>query len=232
MSEQMYVPPRVGIGIPSSDIVYTDFAMCLAHMFGAFRSGQIVLINAKGCYVDNGRNELVRVAQEKQCTHLLQLDSDMLFPPMTLERLLSHRKDIVGCVYSRRVEPFTNLGNPKDKSIEKVSADTELMEMDMLPTGCLLVDMNVFKRIDKPYFQRPLREINGQMEPMGEDVHFCERMRVAGFRIWADVKLSMHLGHIGQAIYRVQDDTKARAEAVGQKQQREMTEKMPQVAAE
>jgi choline kinase len=180
--------------------------------------------------VDNGRNDCVRIAQEKGATHLFFLDSDMMFPGETLERLLSHKKEIVGCIYSRRVAPFTNLGTPKDKAMSKVGGDTVLLEMDMVATGCLLIDMSVFKRIDKPYFQRPMREINGQLEPMGEDVHFCERMRVAGYKLWADVPLSAHIGHIGTAVYKVHDGSKARAALVGQGQDRMIGQKSMEAA--
>ena len=229
-SAQMWVPPTVCIGIPSVDYVHTDFALCLAHMIGGFRAGNIILTNAKGCYVDNGRNECVRIAQEKGATHLMFLDSDMMFPGNTLERLMSHKKEIVGCIYSRRVAPFTNLGTPKDKAMSKVGGDTVLLEMDMVPTGVLLIDMKVFERIDKPYFQRPMRDMPTGPEPMGEDVHFCERMRVAGYKLWADVPLSAQIGHIGTAVYKVHDESKARAALVGQGQDRMIGEKTLEAA--
>jgi|SRR5579859_2802368 len=229
----------VGIAIPSGDQLHTDTAFALASLTGNYRAPH-TLISAKGCYVHKGRDHCQRIAAEKGCTHMLFIDGDMLFPtvigqlpngnPITpIHRLLAWNKDIVGCIYSRRVSPFTNLGTPSDKSITRSEPGTELLQMDMLPTGFMLIKMEVFDRITahekrrSPFFRfkpilSPTPNEHGNydyIDEMGEDVYFCERAREAGCTLWADIWLSHQLGHIGQAVYRVQDDTKAEAEAVG-----------------
>jgi hypothetical protein len=215
----------VAVGVPSGDAVDTDFAMCMGVMMAVSRV-PIVQISAKGCYVDKGRMRCVEDAkatkiktndgQEHGCSHLLFLDSDMVFPKETLVRLLSHNKLIVGALYSRRVAPFTNLGLPMDKSV--TGATTGLLEMEWLATGCLLIDMRVFDMIPEYDEHGPVfgyRWMADLKEYEREDIRFCRLAREAGIQLWGDVDLSMHVGHIGQAIYRVQEDTKKDAAEVG-----------------
>jgi hypothetical protein len=223
----------IAIGIPSGDFVDAEFCMSLTTMMAEHRIPH-VLINARGCYVYKGRNFCVKTAQAKKCSKLLFLDSDMTFPPLTLIRLLSHQKDIVGAMYSRRVAPFTNLGTPTDKTMTKVNTQTPLVEMDMLPTGVLLIDMKVFDKLERPYFYHRLIDGRDPDDDMGEDVYFCEKAKQAGFQLWADVPLSMQIGHIGQATYRVADDTKQAAALIGEAQQKinGVAEPIAQAAAE
>lgn len=234
----------VGIGIPSMDFVHADFALALASLTGNYR-GPHSLISAKGCYVHKSRDHCVRIAKEKGCSHLLFIDSDMVFPsvvavlpngnPVTpLHRLLGWQKDVVGCMYSRRVAPFTNLGTPKQRDLKRVASNSGLIEMDMLPTGFMLIDMRVFDRLRRPYFDfKPLYNEDGSYhDEMGEDVRFCEKVREAGMSLWCDVQLSMMIGHIGQAIYQVQEDTKETARQIGQPQHRDGSGVSQAVSAE
>jgi hypothetical protein len=62
--------------------------------------------------------------------------------------------------------------------------------MDRLPTGCLLIDTEVFANVKEPWF-----EFIGEHE--GEDYSFCRKAIDAGFNIWCDIPLSLQLGHLG-----------------------------------
>ena len=73
--------------------------------------------------------------------------------------------------------------------------------MKIIPTGCLLIRMRVFDKIPKPWFST---RIEGE-KIQGEDYYFCDRAREAGFEIWCDGDLSREIGHIGQAVYRLDD---------------------------
>ena len=105
--------PIVAICIPSGDMVHADFAANLAALCldpGA-RTG---VINCKSSLVAVARNQCVAAALHINATHVLFLDSDMVFPLDTLKRLLKHEKDIVGALYSRRRPPFDPTGLPFD----------------------------------------------------------------------------------------------------------------------
>ena len=56
-----------------------------------------------GSEVAMQRQQLVDQALDTSCTHIMWIDSDMKFPPDTLQILLSYKKDIVAGNYSTRV---------------------------------------------------------------------------------------------------------------------------------
>lgn len=191
--------PRVGVGVPSPDMLHADFSMALAAM--CFDPGYpILLINAKGSLITVGRNNCVQLAQKDQCTHLLFLDSDMIFPNTTLKRLMAHGKDIVGATYHRRTPPFDLHGiTPDPKNPKPDLSKDGLEEMHFMPTGCLLIRMEVFSKLAKPYFRELSDEKTGKI--MGEDYAFSLFSRMAGYQLWLDRELSREIGHIGQQVW-------------------------------
>jgi glycosyltransferase involved in cell wall biosynthesis len=190
--------PRVAIAVPSGDMVHADFAMAYAQLCMASAAFPLQLITVKSSIVAQARNNGVEHAREFGADYLLFLDSDMVFPPIVLLRLVLHRKDIVGATYTRRVAPYDALGSKLAEQPAVLSGD--LLEMHRIPTGCLLINMQVFDKLAKPYFRFDTDD-KGQI--VGEDYVFCDRAREAGFRIWCDAFLSREIGHIGQSIHRL-----------------------------
>ncbi|MCW3657549.1 glycosyltransferase [Burkholderia cenocepacia] len=207
---------RVGVCIPSGDMVHADFAMSLAALAFTTRH-PIALLNAKGSLVVTNRNTLVDQAAQLDCEWLLFLDSDLVFPRDTVARLIAHDKDIVGATYCKRVPPYEVLG--RTLTGERLEAASGLVEVAGLPTGCLLVRRSVFDALCRPYFRTPAHE-DGDVDGMpahieGEDYYFCRVAREAGFSVWLDVDLTMQLGHIGQQIFAIPTHEEVIADADG-----------------
>lgn len=190
--------PRVAVCFPSGDMVHADFALALAGLCNASADFELSIINNKSSIVAVARNNAVANARDFHADYLLFLDSDMVFPRSTLHRLISHREDIAGATYTKRVPPFSLLGTALDG--EPVCDARLLTEMKTLPAGCLLIKMSVFDALREPYFRFLNDETTGLIH--GEDYVFCARAREAGFRIWCDMGLSLEIGHIGQKVYR------------------------------
>jgi len=190
--------PLVAIGVPSGDFVQTEFAMSLA-MLCMNPGAPVALVNSKSSLVPLGRNQCVGAAQAMKATHLLFLDTDMVFPADTLKRLMAHDKDIVGATYSKRAAPFHPLTITEDGKLEQITSG--LCRVKLLPTGCMLIRLGIFDKLSAPYFN--LGTEGGQL--LGEDYYFCEHARAAGFALWCDGDLSSQLGHAGQKIYRLNE---------------------------
>lgn len=193
--------PKVAVCYPSSDMVHADFALALAGLCLAAHPIPVTVINAKSSIVAEARNNGVEDARQSGAEYLLFLDSDMVFPLTLLHRLLVHRKDIVGALYTKRLPPYDLLG--KAVASQPVPDANGLVEMARLPTGCMLIRMAVFDALSKPYFYFGINQ--EQQTLLGEDYAFCDGARLAGFRIWADLNLSQEIGHIGQRICRISD---------------------------
>lgn len=183
--------PLVLIGVPCGDLVNATMMSCLWALGRTSLSAVQGLSTSQSSIVANGRNSLVKAAMSIKADYLLQIDSDMVFPPDCLDRLLAHDKDIVGGTYVRRGPPFDNLGASIEADIDKREG---LVEMTHIPTGMLLVKMKVFEALKAPWFKYTDNEELGCVN--GEDMIFSARAREAGFQLFCDLGLSMDLRHM------------------------------------
>lgn len=159
---------------------------------------QLTLVNPQGGYVAHNRVRGVRAAEEYKATHVMFLDSDMLFPPDSLNKLLARNCDIVGAGYRRRSEPH-DMMPPHEPG-------AGLVEVPWLPAGCSLVRMHVFDECGIHPFQTvPLA--NGNL--LSEDQYFCVVARKKGYSVWLDRDLTQDVSHIGAQVLRASYGTKS-----------------------
>ena len=190
--------PRISIAVPSGDMVHAAFAMAFAQLCHASHALALQIVSVKSSIVAIARNNAVAEARHFGAQYLLFLDSDMIFPPTALLRLLIRRVDIVGATYVKRVPPYDVLGTALAEQPAEASG---LIEMSRIPTGCLLIRMSVFEALTPPFFRFDTDSASGAI--LGEDYVFCDAARRAGFRIWCDSTLTQEMGHIGQQIFRL-----------------------------
>ena len=157
------------------------------------------------------RNYAVREAHASDCSHVLFIDSDMVFPHDALLRLLSWERPIVGALYARRVHPFATLGYLLDPETKD-----ECAEAGEMGIGLVLIEMPVFEALEQPYFRDPaVYAGNPELEgfdltgiPPGDTIDdsiwFSKAARRAGFQLWIDVPLTLQTGHIATVTQYVQ----------------------------
>ena len=97
---------KIMIAVPCMDQVPARFAQSLATLQ---KVGECVIGFQVGSLVYVARENLAGGAIEMGADYVLWLDSDMVFNPDTLVRLLADKDkgDIVSGLYYRRVSPFT-----------------------------------------------------------------------------------------------------------------------------
>ena len=76
----------------------------------------------------------------------------------------------------------------------------------MMVLPFMLIDMKVFEKLRAPWFAEPplFMMPGGDPEDKGimpEDEYFCHNALEAGYDIWCDVDLSLHIGHHGSKTY-------------------------------
>lgn len=205
---------KLGLGIPSSGHWHSYTGLCVASMVGywersLYEGGKKELeILSVTAHLPQGRHIVVEEAVKAGCTHLLWIDSDMVFPPDAPQRLLRHGKMVVGCNYPRRVLPCITTGyqkgefeNDQDGVLYSGDDKTGLEEVKHLGFGLVLTDMEVFNQVEPPWF---VFEPSGKwgLSTRGEDVYFCEKYTEhTGLPIWCDHDLSKEVAHCGDFIY-------------------------------
>lgn len=178
----MSVVTKLGVGIPTQGKMEARTACCL---IVAIQSAQVPtqMLLAEGCYIHHNRDIIVNQAIENKCSHVLFVDTDMVFNNDAIKRLIDHNVDIVGGRYNKRILPIEST----------VKQDiTELSEVPFVPTGFLLIDIEVFKKIGKPYF-------SFEDGAESEDVYFCNKAIANGFKVYCDP--TIQIGHMGMAVY-------------------------------
>lgn len=155
-----------------------------------------------GSLIYNSRNYLATAAVKMEADYILWLDSDMVFPSDTLERLWKDRDkgDIVTGIYYRRVEPYKPVLYSRldidDNGCQWENCEgikDEIFEVEGCGFGCVLTPTNVFIDVMNR-FGNMFSPING----VGEDLSFCWRAKQCGYNIVADPGIP--LGHVGHYV--------------------------------
>lgn len=154
-----------------------------------------------GYTIAENRNYLAVQAVKNECDYLLMTDDDMIFPPQTLEILLSRKKEIIGMPYNVKILPKEGSNERARNNVTYLPDDTqegEVIEVLAIGAGVILISIDVFKKMNQPFFGFDSYE-NG-MTKVGEDSWFCYKAADLGYKIWCERTLT-GLGHIGDFIY-------------------------------
>ncbi len=191
---------KIMIAIPSMDSVPIQFAISLATLN---KVDDCFIANKTGSLVYMAREELAKQAIQMEADYVLWLDSDMMFAPDTLQRLIAdlEKGDIVSGLYFRRQPPFTPVLFPKLEFDGKTPDFTNLpdklpddiFEVGGVGFGCVLMPVDAIISVLAKY-----GELFTPYQTLGEDVAFCWRVRQCGYKIVVDPKIK--LGHVGNYI--------------------------------
>lgn len=186
---------KIAIGLSVGDSIKSKTLATIFSIVKKYPNTDLII--KQSCYVHKNRNDIVEEALKGNYTHLFFIDSDMCFAPQVLERLLDRNKDIVGANYYKR--------NPNKETVIKFMEDgklvgkttpQDLFECATIGTGCVLIKMEVFRTMEKPYFDFKDDIIK---EEVGEDVFFCLKAKRYDYKVWCDP--TVDIGHIGEYIY-------------------------------
>lgn len=195
---------KILIAVPCMDMVSARFAQSLATLR---KVGQCTVSFLIGSLVYDSRNKLAGLAMQMEADYIMWFDSDMVFRPDTLERMMDVMDknpdiDILSGLYVRRGAPFTPVIFSKLEVNEHgelewddvVNIPDEPFEVAGCGFGCVLMKTDCLYEIAS--------KENGGMwfTPIagaGEDCAFCIRARESGYKIWCDPRIE--LGHMAYA---------------------------------
>lgn len=206
---------KVTVGIPSNGTIKIDTSLSITVAVASTRGVMFHLSHPTSCYIHENREQIVLDAQKEKSDYVMFIDSDMAFPADGIEKLLKDDKPIVGADYHYRENPpksvtlldpkklktdditFTIDPNDKNKRLATIDNPQKPFECRAVGTGFMLVKMEVFEKLPRPwFFFRPSSDPEGMT---GEDVWFCELARKHGISVWCDPTIQVK--HIGVAFY-------------------------------
>lgn len=195
---------KILIAVPCMDMVSARFAQSLTTLK---KVGQCTVSFLIGSLVYDSRNKLAGLAMQMEADYIMWFDSDMVFRPDTLERMMDVMDknpdiEILSGLYVRRGAPFTPVIFSKLEVNEHgelewddvVDIPDEPFEVAGCGFGCVLMKTDCLYEIAS--------KENGGMwfTPIagaGEDCAFCIRARESGYKIWCDPRIE--LGHMAYA---------------------------------
>ena len=205
---------KVVIGMPSKDIVSARTAHALGCSIIAAEGKVINFFLRQSCEIASARTFLVNAAIQAGGTHLLFWDSDIV--PVNkdgeenfsvIDKLLAHKKPIVGVNYNMRKFPLEPVYSSHHKEWQDKISQTELFEAEFAATGLMLIDLSMFA--DPKFGISPIdgkrsswfsfgRDSQGNLA-MGEDAFFCNVARDSGYSTFIDPTIKEL--HAGEYLY-------------------------------
>lgn len=165
------------------------------------------------------RNRLLKMFMDSKADWFLGIDSDLGWDPRVIIRLLKANKEFAAGVYPvKETKSFIFRPALEPDGKIKVCQDTNLLEMEYIPGGFILLKRSVIeKMIEKfpeTYYEPKVKLPNEPIEISsgyclfntevwegefwGEDYVFCRRARQAGVQIFVDPTIMFdHNGTVG-----------------------------------
>jgi GT2 family glycosyltransferase len=138
--------------------------------------------------------------------YIMWIDSDQVFQPDQVFKLISHNKEITAGLYFMEGGKQYAAVKEWDEEYFKQHATFKFLEpMDILPNqslmevaysgmGFMLVKRGVYEKIDYPWFEPQIINIGNKIiDFASEDVSFCLKAKSNGIKIYIDP--SVIVGH-------------------------------------
>lgn len=185
------------IGVPTTDFVHVEFLKSLTELIMRLQRDEIdfKLHIETGTLVYCARDTIASKAINEGYTHVLWLDSDMVFTDDLLDDLMfCGRPFVCGIFHSRRKGYHSALF--KNLDINNLERFEEYPPEAFRVAGCgfagVLIETSILRDVmlrDGTCFL-PMRSY-------GEDLAFCMRAKSLGYEIYAEPSAVMgHVGHI------------------------------------
>lgn len=202
--KQQKKEPYIIIGTPCLNDAPIEFTDALVKGLKNFPY-KYDFVYAKGALPCEGRDMIVREAIKQGATHIMFIDSDIVFPSGSIEKLINHNTDICSGLYF--LKHFHNctpvawdkLGVREDngravaRPIPKETAMQPYVEVDAVGFGFVLLKVECLSAVAKEYNAVFMHDYGA-----GEDIAFCIRAKQLGYKVMLDTTIPLiHLGSYG-----------------------------------
>jgi len=154
-----------------------------------------------GSLVYCARDDLSFEAFHEGFTHVLWLDSDIVFDDDIFDRLYKTGKSFVSGVCRSRRRSF---GYCVYRNLEPAEKHTSIKDRLFMIDGCGFAAVLIETKILKDVWDANNETCFTPTQDFGEDLQFCFRARKLGYRIYCEP--AVKCGHVGRVVVRPEDD--------------------------
>ena len=213
--------PLLYIVTPHNNLFPHTYMLCYAHTRKVLKDKyEFGLSFCESSLVHINRNILFQKSLREGADYLMCIDSDIVWTPDDIEKLIAADKDVVSGIYANR-QPVCNdpptytpclyKRVPAGEYAVMMTIPQELCRVDASGMGFVLIRRRVVEKMVElipelgyPFDFLPISEINGKDNGktglVGEDMCFFHRLHKAGFELWCEP--SVQVGHLKtMAIY-------------------------------
>ena len=182
---------KLGICLPLYGAVapnfFINFLNRLHDLYSNNRDYSVKVYMKVSTVIDRARNELVKDALKDGCDYILFIDSDIIMPKGSIDKLIDMNTDIASGLYFAKAKPYLPVARVIKNTRHFYLEDFEynqIMDVAGVGMGLCLIKTDVFKKLSYPYFKLEWRNDPelGQYQ-IAEDLYFCEQAREAGYSI-------------------------------------------------
>lgn len=186
------------IAVPTYDYMNYQFVECLTKLIRRLDADGVnfEVVYQGGTLVYVGRDRLAKMAIDKGFSHMLWLDSDMIFTEELLDNLMESGKPFVtGIAHGRRPPHMSCLFKSVWPVVDRWTGHDyphETFKVGGCGMACVLIKTEIVQKVYETHGTAfyPMREL-------GEDLAFCKRAVELGYEIWAEPRAWLgHIGHI------------------------------------
>jgi len=223
MGNETKAPRKLFLAMPVYRVmdVYTAQALLklTAEQLTKQEFGLTLKMHVGECPIGRARNDLSSEFLASDCTHILFVDSDIIFSYEQVKKILENDEDIIGGFYTKKQE---GKASPVCNTLEGVSQPRHdgLVQVKYMGTGFLRISRKVFevmiqemgkdlayiddrdgKTVKHDFWRMGVAKdvVTGVRRWLSEDWQFCQFAIECGFPVWADA--SILLQHSGSAIF-------------------------------
>ena len=168
---------------------------------------EVILLQGWGANLNHVRQGIVSgdfmnpapMFQGLDYDYILWIDSDQVFKPAHVEMLIEANKDIVGAAIKALPAMSFACGHTNGNNInriDKFKPEDEVVEVDFIGFGMILIKKGVFEKIPFPHFSA--EKLGTNVNDMGEDFSFCIKAKRAGYKLYVHSKC--RVGHIKEVM--------------------------------
>ena len=188
---------KLMIAVPTTDYIHADFVKSLVDLEAELNrqkiSHKVEILSGTLVYI--ARNRLAQKAVNEGFTHVLWLDSDMIFNNQVVDDLQFCGKEMVCGAFVSRRPPYgpcvyTSIKQYDIKKVEHFG--TKPFKVDGCGFACVLTTSELLQAVMQKY-----GNCFTPTEYYGEDLAFCWRVKNIGREIWCEPTVRPgHIAHV------------------------------------